>query len=108
MAKIIVTKTSATKVFEFAGTELNVKGEITYDSKTLIPSSLSGSFYEKADSETGINGERVGSFNGYYVDGKLRYTISDMTVENATEAIQIVSEIDAHINEIILAEGASE
>ena len=101
MSTIIVKKTSSKKVFEFAGTNLNAKGEVTYDPSTLIPETISGSFYEKADPETGINGDYVGAFNGYYVDSKLKYTISDMTIENASEAIQIVSEIDADIENII-------
>lgn len=101
MAKIIVTKTSATKVFEFAGTELNVKGEIAYDPKTLIPSRLSGSFYEKADPETGINGEQVGSFDGYYIDGKLHYNINGMTAENALKVTSLVAEVDEYAQQII-------
>lgn len=104
MSTIIVKKTSATKVFEFAGTNLNAKGEVTYDPSTLIPETISGSFYEKADPETGINGDYVGNFNGFYDDGKLKYTISEMTVENAQEAIQIVAEIDENIENIISAE----
>lgn len=104
MSTIIVKKVSATKVFEFAGTNLNVKGEVTYDPNTLIPDTISGSFYEKADPETGINGDMVGTFNGYYADGNLKYSISDMTIENASEAIQIVAEINADIENIISAE----
>lgn len=104
MSTIIVKKTSAKKVFEFAGTNLNAKGEVVYDPSTLVPESISGSFYEKADPETGINGDYVGAFNGYYVDSKLKYTISDMTIENASEAIQIVAEIDADIENIISAD----
>lgn len=106
MSTIIVKKTSAKKVFEFAGTNLNAKGEVIYDPSTLVPESISGSFYEKADPETGINGEMVGGFDGYYGDGKLNYTISNMTIENAQEAIQIVAEIDADIENIISAETA--
>ena len=101
MATIIVTKTSATKVFEFAGTELNVKGEITYDQKTLIPSNLSGSFYEKADPETGINGDYVGSFNGNYIDGKLHYDINGMTAKNALKVTSLVAEVDEYAQQII-------
>lgn len=101
MSTIIVKKTSAKKVFEFAGTNLNAKGEVAYDPSTLVPETISGSFYEKADTETGINGDYVGAFNGHYVDSRLKYTISEMTIENASEAIQIVAEIDADIENII-------
>lgn len=104
MAKIIVTKTTATKVFEFAGEELNVKGEVIYDPKTLEIERLSGSFYEKADPETGINGEYIGNFDGSYVDGSLRYSIRDMTVENAQKVTALVAEVDEYAQQIIQTE----
>lgn len=101
MSKIIIRKTSAIKVFEFAGEELNVKGEVHYDPNTKVIDTLSGSFYEKADPETGINGDFVGSFNGNYVDGSLRYTINDMTIENAQKVTGLIAEVDAYAQQII-------
>lgn len=104
MAKIIVTKTTATKVFEFAGQDLNVKGEVIYDPKTLEIERLSGSFYEKADPETGINGAYVGNFDGMYVDGSLRYSIRDMTAENALRVTGLVAEVDEYAQQIVQTE----
>ena len=106
MSTIIVKKTSATKTFEYAGTNLNTKGEVKYDPSTQVPETISGSFYEKADSETGINGDLVGTFEGYYANGSLEYTISGMTIENAQYAYQIVAEINTDIPNIIEAEEA--
>ena len=101
MSKIIIKKTTATKVFEYAGEELNVKGEVVYDPKELVAERISGSFYEKADPETGINGDMVGSFDGFYEEGHLKYSIRNMTAENAVKVVSLIAEVDNYVQEII-------
>lgn len=101
MEKVTILEVSATKTFLFAGEELNVKGEVTYNPESLIINRISGSFYEKADQETGINGEYVGNFDGTYVDGVLHYSINDMTAANAVKVVGLVAEVDEYAQQII-------
>lgn len=106
MSKIIVKKTTSTKVFEYAGEELNVKGEVVYDPKELVAERISGSFYEKANPETGINGDMIGSFDGFYESNSLKYSIRNMTAENAMKVVTLIAEIDNYAQQIIQTEVA--
>lgn len=104
MSTIIVEKIYIKKIFNFVDTNLNAKGELIYDSVTMVPETISGSIYEKADPKTGINGNQIGGFNGYYADGVLRYTVSDMTAKTVKDSTQLIEDIESNIQSIITSE----
>ena len=108
MEKVTILEVKATKTFLFAGEELNVKGEVNYNPNTKEMYSISGSIYAKADQETGINGDFLGSFDGYMVDGQLKYNVRDMTVELAVKFAALIAEITAYAQQIINTDEESE
>lgn len=101
MEKVTILDVTATKTFLFAGEELNVKGEVSYDPDKKELKRIGGSIYAKADPETGINGDFLGSFDGHMVDGQLKYNVRDMTVELAAKFVGLVAEITEYAQHII-------
>lgn len=108
MEKIIVNKATTTKNYTFVGEELNVQGEVVFDEQTKTVNVLNGSFYEKADAETGLAGNYIGSFDGYYVEGNIKFTIHDMTAENAARVTNLIVEVNTYVQDIINTDAAEE
>lgn len=108
MEKVTILDVTASKTFLFAGQELNVKGEVHYDPNKKELKRIGGSIYAKADAETGINGDFLGSFDGYMVDGQLKYSVRDMTVDLAVKFIALIGEITEYAQQIINTDEESE
>lgn len=81
--------------FTFNNENVSINGSAQKDGKTGDMQTLSGACY--TPSESG-DGEHIGSFNGHRRDGKMRYSISEMSTEDMEAVRSAITEIEQDIN----------
>ena len=81
--------------YEYTNTTLFVNGGFAKDARTDTLREISGSVYHNA---SGGQGEYVGNFNGYDRNGQMKYSVSEMDIEDALETYAAIGDIVEHIN----------
>lgn len=81
--------------YEYKNDAIIVTGNFAKDATSDQLQNISGSCY-RINSE-GEQGDYIGNFNGYMRDGRLRYSLSEMTREDSMAVWDAIAEIEQYI-----------
>ena len=81
--------------FTFNNENVSINGSAQKDGKTYVMQTLSGACYTPNE---GGDGEFIGNFNGHRRDGKMLYSISEMSTEDMEAVRSAITEIEQDIN----------
>ena len=81
--------------YEYKNDAIVVTGNFAKDATSDQLQNISGSCY-RINSE-GEQGDYIGNFNGYMRDGRLRYSLSEMTREDSMAVWDAIAEIEQYI-----------
>ena len=80
--------------FTFNNENVSINGSAQKDGNTCDMQTLSGACYTPSKSG---EGEHIGNFNGHRRDGKMRYSISEMSTEYMEAVRSAITEIEQDI-----------
>ena len=92
--KILISTQNDT--YQYDSESLSISGVSQKDAKTDELQNISGTAY-KPNGET-QQGTYVGSFNGRMVNGQMKYTLSDMTIQDTVLVLGAIEDIEKYIN----------
>ena len=92
--KILISTQNDT--YQYDSESLSINGVSQKDAKTDELQTISGTAY-KPNGET-QQGTYVGSFNGRMVNGQMKYTLSDMTIQDTVLVLGAIEDIEKYIN----------
>ena len=81
--------------YEYKNDAIVVTGNFAKDATSDLLQNISGSCY-RINTE-GEQGDYIGNFNGYMRDGRLRYSLSEMTREDSMAVWDAIAEIENYI-----------
>lgn len=81
--------------YDYKDANLVVNGSFVKDATSDQLKNISGSCYRK--NAEGEQGDNIGNFNGYMRDGRLRYSLSEMTREDSMAVWDAIAEIEQYI-----------
>lgn len=90
-----VTSSTINTAFECKQTGVLVQGNITKDELTDEIQYVSGSCYRSTDKNE--IGEHFGNFNGYYRDGELKFSLSEMNRKDSNLTWGAIEEIEGKL-----------
>ena len=95
MGTFTVTSSNLQNQYNYSNDTLIVIGNYSMDATTSTLQNVAGTAYRK--NQDGSQGEYVGNFNGYMRDGVVKYSISEMTRQDANLVWDAIDEIEANI-----------
>lgn len=96
MSTFNITSSTLNSNFTYENENLSINGSFQQDAKTDELQTISGTAY-KPNGE-GQQGTYVGNFNGRMVNGQMKYTISDMTIQDTMLVLNAINDIETYIN----------
>lgn len=81
--------------FEFTTDAVIVQGNFIKSEKNAVLKSVQGNCFSK--NEDGTIGVGIGNFNGYVRGGQMKYTLSEMSCENAVLVLQTIALLEPYI-----------
>ena len=96
MSKFQITNSTLNSNFTYENESLSINGSFQQDAKTDELQTISGTAY-KPNGE-GQQGTYIGNFNGRMVNGVLKYTLSDMTIQDTVLVLGAIEDIEKYIN----------
>ena len=96
MSKFAITSSTLNSNFSYENESLSINGSFQKDAKTDDLQNISGTAY-KPQGE-GQQGLYVGNFNGRMVNGQMKYTLSDMTIQDTVLVLGAIEDIEKYIN----------
>ena len=95
MGKWTIKSSKVTKTYGLQSDNLLVAGTFSLDEQSGEVLAVNGSCYRP--DAGGQQGELVGTFNGQRKDGKLEYTLSQMSRKDGMAVLDAIDEIEVHI-----------
>lgn len=95
MKKFDVTSSTMNSQFVYKNDELIVNGNFEKEGITGAFRSVNGTAYAK-DAE-GSQGDYIGDFNGYMRDGVMKYSISEMPLDDLDNVKVVIRDIESEI-----------
>lgn len=95
MGNFVINSSSLNNQYTFTNTSLIVVGNYSVDNMTSTAQNVSGNAYRK--DAKGEQGDYIGNFNGYYRDGEWKYSLSEMTRQDANLVWDAIDEIQTNI-----------
>ena len=96
MSTFQITSSTLNSVFTYENDNLSINGSFQQDAKTDELQTISGTAYKPA--AEGQQGTYVGNFNGRMVNGVMKYTLSDMTIQDTVLVLGAIEDIEKYIN----------
>ena len=96
MSTFNITSSTLNSNFSYENESLSINGSFQKDAKTEELQNISGTAY-KPNGE-GQQGTYVGNFNGRMVNGQMKYTLSDMTIQDTVLVLGAIEDIEKYIN----------
>ena len=96
MSKFAITSSTLNSSFTYENDNLSINGSFMQDAKTDELQTISGTAYKPA--AEGQQGYYVGNFNGRMVNGQMKYTLSDMTIQDTVLVLGAIEDIEKYIN----------
>ena len=95
MSKFQITNSTLNSNFTYENDNLSINGSFMQDAKTEELQTISGTAYKPAAEG---QGQYVGNFNGRMVNGVMKYTLSDMTIQDTVLVLGAIEDIEKYIN----------
>lgn len=95
MGTFNVTNSTLNSGYNYTDENIMVNGVYEKDAKNNTLRSISGTCYYKT--QDGQQGEVVGNFNGYPRDGKVKYSLSEMTHSDSDIVWNAIDGIEPHV-----------
>ena len=95
MGTFEVTSSTLNNQYSFKDENLVVNGAYVKDAQNNTLQSISGACY--LITESGEPGNYVGNFNGYMRNGKMLYSLSEMSREDSLTVWDAITEIEQNI-----------
>lgn len=95
MEKFSVINQNINTQYEFTTDAVIVQGNFIRGDKDAVLKSIQGNCFAK--NEDGTIGVGIGNFNGYVRGGQLKYTLSEMSCENAVLILQTIALLEPYI-----------
>ncbi len=95
MGTFNITRSTLNSGYTYTDEDIMVNGSFEKDAQTNTLRSISGSCYHKT--QDGQQGEVIGSFNGYPRDGKVKYSLSEMTHSDNNLVWDAIDGIEPHV-----------
>ena len=96
MSTFNITSSTLNSNFTYVNDNLSINGSFQQDAKTDELQTISGTAY-KPNGE-GQQGTYIGNFNGRMVNGVMKYTLSDMTIQDTMLVLNAINDIESYIN----------
>ena len=95
MGTFNVKSSTLNSQYDYNDENLVVNGSFAKDATSDQLQNISGSCYRK--NAQGEQGDYVGNFNGNMRDGRLRYSLSEMTREDSMAVWDAIAEIENYV-----------
>ena len=89
----IISSTLNTQ-FSYVNEQLKISGNYQLDTENKTLLVINGSANRNSE-----QGEYVGNFSGSLRDGRMRYTLSDMSIEDTAYLTEAITDIESYIHE---------
>lgn len=96
MSKFDVTSSSLNNQYSYENEDVTVMGNYIMDVKNETLQSVMGSVY-KQSSVTGKEGDYIGNFNGYMRNDEIKYSVSEVSSQDAVLILTAIADIEANI-----------
>ena len=96
MSKFDVTSSALNNQYSYENEDVTVMGNYIMDVKNETLQSVMGSVY-KQSSVTGKEGDYIGNFNGYMRNGEIKYSVSEVSSQDAVLILTAIADIEANI-----------
>jgi hypothetical protein len=93
--KFEITNQNINTQFEFDAEKVIIQGNFVKTDKDGNLKSVQGNVFAK--NEDGTIGVGIGNFNGYVRGGQMKYTLSEMSCENAVLILQTIALLEPYI-----------
>lgn len=94
MKKFEITSSSLNNQYAFEDDNVKVQGGYALNAQDNTLQSVNGSVYRNNE---GQQGDFIGNFNGYVRDGVIRYSLSEMSRQDANLSWDAIDAIEAEI-----------
>ena len=94
MGNWTIKSSKVSKVFELATDALLTNGTFSVDERSGEVLSVNGACYRKNPDG---QGDLIGTFNGQRKDGKIEYSLSQMSRKDGMAVLDAIDEIEEHI-----------
>lgn len=95
MGTFAVINSTLNSSYTYTDENIVVNGGYEKDAQNDTLRSISGSCYRKT--QDGQQGEVIGNFNGYPRDGKVKYSLSEMTHSDNDLVLDAIDAIETHV-----------
>ena len=96
MSKFDVTSSALNNQYSYENEDVTVMGNYIMDVKNETLQSVMGSVY-KQSSVAGQQGDYIGNFNGYQRDGQIKYSVSEVSSQDAVLILTAIADIETNI-----------
>lgn len=91
---ITILSSTLNTLFNYENEQLKISGNYQLDTEAKTLLVINGSANRNTE-----QGEYVGNFSGSLRDGKMKYTLSDMSIEDTALLTEAIRDIESYIHE---------
>ena len=96
MSKFDVTSSALNNQYSYENEDVTVMGNYIMDVKNETLQSVMGSVYKQSSVE-GQQGDYIGNFNGYQRNGQIKYSVSEVSSQDAVLILTAIADIETNI-----------